>query len=104
MTLRLGPRWIPWRPTDGFRPLSGCLGSSGEIPSACRMVMACRVGGLPRLPPGGSEWRRQCTRRSTTMYTAIIEKEGNLYAALCPELDVVSQGTTVEEAASNLQE
>jgi predicted RNase H-like HicB family nuclease len=41
---------------------------------------------------------------ATTMYTAIIEKEGNLYAALCPELDVASQGTSVEEAASNLQE
>ena len=41
---------------------------------------------------------------ATTMYAAIIEKEGNLYAALCPELDVASQGTTVEEAASNLQE
>ena len=41
---------------------------------------------------------------ATTMYTAIIEKEGNLYAALCPELDVASQGTTVEEATSNLQE
>ena len=35
---------------------------------------------------------------ATTMYTAIIEKDGNLYAALCPELDVASQGTTVEEA------
>jgi hypothetical protein len=29
---------------------------------------------------------------ATTIYTAIIEKEGNLYAALCPELDVASQG------------
>ena len=37
-------------------------------------------------------------------YTAIIEKEGNLYVALCPELDVASQGTTVEEAAANLKE
>jgi predicted RNase H-like HicB family nuclease len=41
---------------------------------------------------------------ATTVYTAIIEKEGNLYAALCPELDVASQGTTVEEATSNLRE
>ena len=41
---------------------------------------------------------------ATTMYTAIIEKEGNLYAALCPELDVASQGATVEEATSNLRE
>jgi len=38
------------------------------------------------------------------LYTAIIEKEGDLYAALCPELDVASQGATVEEATSNLRE
>jgi predicted RNase H-like HicB family nuclease len=41
---------------------------------------------------------------ATTVYTAIIEKEGDLCAALCPELDVASQGTTVEEATSNLRE
>jgi predicted RNase H-like HicB family nuclease len=41
---------------------------------------------------------------ATTGYTAIIEKEGDLYAALCPELDVASQGATVEEAVSNLRE
>ena len=39
-----------------------------------------------------------------TSYTAIVEKEGNLYAALCPELDVASQGTTIEEATANLKE
>ncbi len=38
------------------------------------------------------------------MYTGIIEKEGKIYVALCPELDVASQGTTVEEAISNLKE
>lgn len=37
-------------------------------------------------------------------YTAIVEKEGNLYVALCPELDVASQGATVEEATANLKE
>ena len=41
---------------------------------------------------------------ATTVYTAIIEKEGELYAALCPELDVASQGATVEEATANLRE
>src|SRR5437016_1219466 len=41
---------------------------------------------------------------ATTVYTASIEKEGHLYAALCPELDVASQGATVEEATSNLRE
>ena len=28
------------------------------------------------------------TGMATTVYTAIIEKEGEFYAALCPELDV----------------
>lgn len=36
--------------------------------------------------------------------TAIIEREGTAYVALCPELDIASQGTTVEEARRNLQE
>ena len=39
-----------------------------------------------------------------TSYTAILEKEDDLYVALCPELDVVSQGRTVEEATANLKE
>jgi len=37
-------------------------------------------------------------------YTAIVEKEDGLYVALCPELDVASQGATVEEATANLRE
>ena len=37
-------------------------------------------------------------------YTAIIEKEENLYVALCPELDIASQGETVEKARANLIE
>ena len=41
---------------------------------------------------------------ATTTYTAIIEKDGDVYTALCPELDVASQGTTVEEATANLRE
>jgi predicted RNase H-like HicB family nuclease len=40
----------------------------------------------------------------TSSYTAILEKEGSLYVALCPELDVASQGATVEEATANLRE
>ena len=41
---------------------------------------------------------------ATSVYTGIIEREGDRYVALCPELDVASQGTTVEEAVSNLRE
>lgn len=36
--------------------------------------------------------------------TAIIEREGNGYVSLCPELDIASQGDTIEEARVNLQE
>ena len=36
--------------------------------------------------------------------TAIIEREGDCYVALCPELDVASQGVTVEQARDNLRE
>jgi predicted RNase H-like HicB family nuclease len=41
---------------------------------------------------------------ATSAYTGIIAREGAMYVALCPELDVASQGTTVEEATSNLRE
>jgi predicted RNase H-like HicB family nuclease len=37
-------------------------------------------------------------------FTAIIEKEGKQYVSLCPELDIASQGDTVEEARTNLKE
>jgi len=35
---------------------------------------------------------------------AIIEREGAGYVSLCPELDIASQGDTIEEARENLQE
>ena len=37
-------------------------------------------------------------------FTAIIEREGDSYVALCPEFDVASQGSTIEESRKNLQE
>ena len=37
-------------------------------------------------------------------FTAILEREGDMYVALCPELDVASPGSTVEEATANLKE
>ena len=36
--------------------------------------------------------------------TAIVEREGDGYVALCPEVDVASQGGTVPEARDNLAE
>jgi predicted RNase H-like HicB family nuclease len=37
-------------------------------------------------------------------FSAIITKEDKLYVALCPELNVASQGTTEKEALTNLKE
>jgi predicted RNase H-like HicB family nuclease len=38
------------------------------------------------------------------LFTAVIAREGKSFAALCPELDVASQGATVEKATANLKE
>jgi predicted RNase H-like HicB family nuclease len=37
-------------------------------------------------------------------FTAVIEREGDGYVALCPELDIASQGDSIEDAARNLRE
>jgi predicted RNase H-like HicB family nuclease len=37
-------------------------------------------------------------------FTAIIEREEDGYVSLCPELDIASQGNTIEEARDNLRE
>jgi predicted RNase H-like HicB family nuclease len=36
--------------------------------------------------------------------TAVIEREGNGFVATCPELDIVSEGESIEAARSNLLE
>ncbi|MBS3984037.1 MAG: type II toxin-antitoxin system HicB family antitoxin [Selenomonadales bacterium] len=38
------------------------------------------------------------------VFTAVIEREGSGFVALCPELDIASQGDTVEQARFNLRE
>ncbi len=40
----------------------------------------------------------------TKELTAIIEREGNGYVAHCPELDIASQGDTIQSARDNLRE
>jgi predicted RNase H-like HicB family nuclease len=37
-------------------------------------------------------------------FTVMIEREGDGYVSLCPELDIASQGNSVEEARLNLKE
>ena len=40
----------------------------------------------------------------TRHMTAIVEREGEGYVALCPEVDIASQGASVTEARENLAE
>ena len=42
--------------------------------------------------------------KSLKQFTAVIEREDDSYVALCPELDIASQGISVEEARKNLKE
>jgi predicted RNase H-like HicB family nuclease len=42
--------------------------------------------------------------KSTQQFTAIIEREGDGYISICPELDIASQGDNIEEARRNLIE
>ena len=37
-------------------------------------------------------------------FTAVIQKEEDMYVAKCPEVGIVSQGSTIEEAVDNLKE
>ncbi len=57
---------------------------------------------------GWMDSRRRSTRsarlRTTQLFTAIIERETDAFVALCPELDIASQGETVEAARANLRE
>ena len=51
-------------------------------------------------------WRPSSARRSgkDVQLTTVIEREGDGYVALCPQLDIASQGDTVALARENLKE
>ncbi len=40
----------------------------------------------------------------TQTLTVVVQREGDGWVSWCPELDVASQGITVEEAKANLKE
>jgi len=40
----------------------------------------------------------------TSVFTAVIRKEDDLYVAECPEVGTVSQGASIESALDNLRE
>ena len=53
---------------------------------------------------GRESMNKSFAAKNVRQFTAIIEREGDAFVALCPEVDVASQGDTVDEARSNLQE
>jgi predicted RNase H-like HicB family nuclease len=48
--------------------------------------------------------RGKYAERYRQQLTAMVEREGDGFISLCPELDIASQGDTAEEARANLQE
>jgi predicted RNase H-like HicB family nuclease len=40
----------------------------------------------------------------TYRFSTVVQKEGKWYVSWCPELDIASQGETIEEAIENLKE
>ncbi|TVR53352.1 MAG: type II toxin-antitoxin system HicB family antitoxin [Spirochaetaceae bacterium] len=40
----------------------------------------------------------------TRTFTAIVQRENDIFLSLCPELDIASQGATIPEARENLRE
>ena len=61
----------------------------------------CCFVSSPRLRFGTTGLRRRAMSRHLT---AIVEREGDGFVALCPQVDVASQGLTVDEARENLAE
>jgi len=62
------------------------------------------AGLLPAYGILGSQRFETLVQNMKKQLTALIEREGTGYVSLCPELDIASQGETIEEARENLRE
>jgi predicted RNase H-like HicB family nuclease len=60
--------------------------------------------GFRRSNYAGRSFRRIGVDMMKRQFTAIVEREGDGYVSLCPELDIASQGDTIEKARENLQQ
>ena len=90
--------------------LSGRIASTGLGRVSQRASRGCdmtRTGASKPIEPtrGSKNWSIKLQEHIMNRHlTAIIEREDDGYVALCPEVDVASQGKTVAEAHDNLQE
>ena len=46
----------------------------------------------------------QAEKLRAQRFTAVIQREGDGFVALSPELDIVSEGNSIDQARANLQE
>ena len=97
--LSLGGAWVVpatlLRVADPVHPLPGPIGPE---PHCRRPTMMPKSVNPVRLHAGTG--RNGMNRR----LTAIVERDGGGYVALCPEVGVASQGDSVTQARSNLEE
>ena len=56
------------------------------------------------MEPKRPEREPSCRRLFTVQLTAAVTHEGNWYVARCLDVEVASQGESVEEALANLRE
>ena len=66
-------------------------------------MLKCCNGGALNLLGNGRVWAYLFSMQHVTL-TAVLTPESDGYVSLCPELDIASQGQTVEEALANLKE
>jgi predicted RNase H-like HicB family nuclease len=63
---------------------------------------------LREMPPLNNSKRKRwlfaVDTEDSMKLTALIEREGDEYVSHCPELDIASQGKSIEEARENLKE
>src|SRR5947207_7374923 len=89
----------------GGAPLQADSGWQRRPPRTRRLLSGWRVSLRPAIRGWMSSTRaRKSAPGVHRKLTAIIEREGDGYVALCPELDIASQGHSVEEARRNLVE
>ena len=98
-------------PTVGARQLEGfleelarCLRHVTDAIPRCRFVLVSRS-----LPSASAKAARSVGRwyaqgGGTMRLTAAINKEDDMFVAQCLEVDVASQGDTIESALANLKE
>src|SRR5258708_4187248 len=78
-----------------------CLSTIFRTRRLIDLGTARRHGGdscRPTVPKTLRVWRTIGLMKTTRRLTAIIERDDEAYVALCPELDIASQGDTVESA------